>query len=250
MKYDDMPAEITAAAENDWLDVTFVRKEKIDGRTKEMMEGKKRDFFGKSAGKIKALLSKRRHKQPPAPDADGYGAGQRAPRERKTGAKLKNIWQKSWKPAAACLVIALALVGMRYADGGFVGDVLGYAKATYTSAVEPVRNDGNANTLTLPSNADVAVSGGDITLTGGTLAVSLKDGTVKDATETSVTVNVGENLDIVYSNLSEVMVARGDKVTQYQVLGKYGDSAVVNLIVDGQKVTGVTADGYTVSWQI
>ena len=41
MKYDDMPAEITAAAENDWLDVTFVRKEKIDGRTKEMMEGKK-----------------------------------------------------------------------------------------------------------------------------------------------------------------------------------------------------------------
>ena len=46
------------------------------------------------------------------------------------------------------------------------------------------------------------------------------------------------------------MVARGDKVTQYQVLGKYGDSAVVNLIVDGQKVTGVTADGYTVSWQI
>ena len=64
MKYDDMPAEITAAAENDWLDVTFVRKEKIDGRTKEMMEGKKRDFFGKSAGKIKALLSKRRHKQP------------------------------------------------------------------------------------------------------------------------------------------------------------------------------------------
>ena len=139
---------------------------------------------------------------------------------------------------------------MRYADGGFVGDVFGYAKATYTSAVEPVRNDGNANTLTLPSNADVAVSGGDITLTGGTLAVSLKDGTVKDATETSVTVNVGENFDIVYSNLSEVMVARGDKVTQYQVLGKYGDSAVVNLIVDGQKVTGVTADGYTVSWQI
>ena len=198
MKYDDMPAEITAAAENDWLDVTFVRKEKIDGRTKEMMEGKKRDFFGKSAGKIKALLSKRRHKQPPAPDAD----------------------------------------------------VFGYAKATYTSAVEPVRNDGNANTLTLPSNADVAVSGGDITLTGGTLAVSLKDGTVKDATETSVTVNVGENFDIVYSNLSEVMVARGDKVTQYQVLGKYGDSAVVNLIVDGQKVTGVTADGYTVSWQL
>ena len=34
------------------------------------------------------------------------------------------------------------------------------------------------------------------------------------------------------------------------LLGKYGDSAVVNLIVDGQKVTGVTADGYTVSWQI
>ena len=41
MKYDDMPAEITAAAENDWLDVTFVRKEKIAGPPKEMMKGRK-----------------------------------------------------------------------------------------------------------------------------------------------------------------------------------------------------------------
>lgn len=253
MKYDDMPADITPATENDWLDVTFVQKQKIDQQTADLMQEGKTNFLSKGVGKVKGLFAARKKDRRSESEQSDNGAviyrSVKRRRVRKSG-RLKNIWQKSWKPAAACLVIALALVGMRYADGGFVGDVFGYAKATFTSALVQTDGADSNNVMTLPSNADVAVSNGDITLTGGSLAVNLKDGKVKETTETSVTVNVGENFDIVYSNLSEVMVASGDTVTQYQVLGKYGDSAVVNLIIDGQKVTGVTADGYTVSWQI
>lgn len=262
MKYDDMPARENNASENEWLSVSFTQSKKIDDETRVMMEGEKpQSVFARGAEKVKALF---RRRQKPAPEESLYDGQsditeeiytrpvivREIPRAKfKEG--LKTVWQKGWKPAAACLIIALALVGMRYIDNGFVGDVFGYAKETFTSTIANQTDyvdDGNV--MTIPSNADVSVSDGDIVLTGGSLAVNFQKGTVKEITDTSVVVSVSDNFDIVYSNLSEVMVKAGDAVEQYGVLGKYGENAVVNLIIGGQKVTGVSADGYTIKWSV
>ena len=134
---------------------------------------------------------------------------------------------------------------MFFIDGGFVGDVFSYAKDTVTSSTA---NQNAKTTLSLPANANLTINGDDVTLTGGTLAVNLLNGKIKDVTETSVTVFADNGIELVYSNLSEVLVAKDDVVSQYHVLGKYDDSAVVSLLQDGQKITGITADGYTLSW--
>ena len=95
---------------------------------------------------------------------------------------------------------------------------------------------------------DVKVEGGNVTLTGGSLAVNFLGGKVAEVTENSVTVSCSDGFDVIYSNLNEVLVAKDDVVSQYQVLGKYKDSAVVNLVQDGQPITNVSANGYTLSW--
>ncbi len=269
MKYDDMPTYENNATENEWLSVKFTQSKKIDEETKEMMEnnGKVKKFFSDGVSKVKGLFAKRQ-KQAQVQEDLHQTVAQDLQDEQETCApvierkmpkmrgrlnkdKAKRIWQKSWKPAAACLVIVGVLIGMRYADAGFVGDVFGYAKDTFTSTiVAPQTEADNPNTVVMPSNAEVAITDGDITLSGGSLAVNLKAGTVTDVTETGVTVSVGDKFDIVYSNLSEVLVNVGDSVAQYHVLGKYDDSAIVNLIVDGQKLTGVSADGFTLKWQV
>ena len=267
MNYDDMPTYENNASENEWLSVKFTQSKKIDEETKEMMEnnGKVKNFFMGGVSKVKSFFTKKQKHIADAHEDLQADAEVREVEEiytpvieRKTArkqfvnkGKVKRVWQKAWKPAAACLVIAGVLLGMRYADAGFVGDVFGYAKNTFTSTiVAPQADDSSKDTIVMPSNAEVTIVDGDIMLSGGSLAVNFKEGKVTDVTETSVTVSVGDKFDIVYSNLSEVLVEIGDSVAQYHVLGKYEDSAMVNLIVNGQKLTGVSADGYTLKWQI
>ena len=100
----------------------------------------------------------------------------------------------------------------------------------------------------MPANATITAEGGNVTLSGGSLAVNFLNGKVAEVTESSVTVSCGDGFDVTYSNLNEVLVAKNDLVSQYQVLGKYDQNAMVSLLQDGQKITGVTADGYTLSW--
>ena len=262
MKFDDMPTYENNASENEWLSVKFNQSKKIDEETKEMMEnGKIKKFFSENVNKFKGLFSKKQKhvsidNQNLQDESEQEVCAPVVQRKAKShrvfdGQTAKRVWQKSWKPAAACLLIVGVLVGMRYADNGFVGDVFGYAKDTFTSTiVAPQPNSDNQNVIVMPSNAQVAITDGDITLSGGSLAVNFKEGKVTDVTESGVTVSVGDKFDIVYSNLSEVLVNVGDNVAQYHVLGKYGDSAVVNLIVNGQKLTGVSADGFTLKWQV
>ena len=266
MNYDDMHTYENNASENEWLSVKFTQSKKIDAETKEMMEnnGKVKKLFSDGVNKVKGMFTKKQKNADMQEDVQAVADVREVEEEiytpvvrRKTvneysgKGRIRRAFQKAWKPAAACLVIAGVLIGMRYADAGFVGDVFGYAKDTFTSTIvaqQPVES--SQDTVVMPSNAEVTVTNGDIMLSGGTLAINFKEGTVTDVTETSVTVSVGDKFDIVYSNLSEVLVELGYSVAQYHVLGKYEDNAMVNLIVNGQKLTGVYADGFTLKWQV
>ncbi|MBR2029274.1 MAG: hypothetical protein IJ999_00010 [Clostridia bacterium] len=215
----DMPNAFESY-ENDWLEVKYVSPQDMHEKQNEQSR------FAKLKGRFA-----KKQKQ---------GAVVHA--KEKSG--FSKIFKKSLKPVGVCAIIALVLAGMLFVENGFVGDVFGFAKDTYTS------NDG-ANvikTISLPANATIKTEGGNVTLSGGSLAVSFLKGKVSDVTESSVTVSCSDGFDVIYSNLNEVLVAKNDLVSQYQVLGKYTENAVVNLVQNGQPITNVSANGYTLSW--
>ena len=210
--------------ENDWLEVKYVSpqdmQEKQEKENKQSMFAKLKSKFGKKQNQNEnAVVVKTK---------GGFARG----------------FKKSLKPVGICAIVALVLAGLMFVENGFVGDVFGFAKDNYASN----NNQKVMTTMTLPANATVTVDGGDVTLTGGTLAVNFLGGKVAEVTENSVTVSCNDGFDMIYSNLNDVLVAKDDVVSQYQVLGKYTDSAVVNLVQDGQPITNVSANGYTLSW--
>lgn len=209
--------------ENDWLEVKYVSpqdmQEKQEKENKQSMFAKLKSKFGKKQNQNENAVVKTK---------GGFARG----------------FKKSLKPVGICAIVALVLAGLMFVENGFVGDVFGFAKDNYASN----NNQKVMTTMTLPANATVTVDGGDVTLTGGTLAVNFLGGKVAEVTENSVTVSCNDGFDMIYSNLNEVLVAKDDVVSQYQVLGKYTDSAVVNLVQDGQPITNVSANGYTLSW--
>lgn len=223
MNHDDMPCGFESY-ENDWLEVKYATPKQME---EEHM--KKQNFFSKTLTKVKEKFAKNKKEVA-------------CKRGKKVG-----FTKKVLKPVGVCAIIALLVVGVFFVDGGFVGDVFSYAKDTLVS--ESVLNQNISTTkLTLPANATVSVKDGNVLLSGGSLVVNLFDGKVTDVTESSVTVCAEDGLGVVYSNLSQIYVQKGDVVSDFFVLGKYDESATVNLLQDGQKITSVSADGYTLSW--
>lgn len=210
--------------ENDWLEVKYVSPQ-------DMQEQQEKENKQSMFAKLKSKFGKKQKQNENAVVAKTKGGFARG-------------FKKSLKPVGICAIVALVLAGLMFVENGFVGDVFGFAKDNYASN----NNQNVMTTMTLPANATVTVDGGDVTLTGGTLAVNFLGGKVAEVTENSVTVSCNDGFDMIYSNLNEVLVAKDDVVSQYQVLGKYTDSAVVNFVQDGQPITNVSANGYTLSW--
>ena len=217
MTHDDMSCGFESY-ENDWLEVKYATPEQMEE------EQKQQGLIEKTVLKAKQKFMSKKEK----------------------GSKKRFSFssKKLLKPVGICALIALLVAGIFFVDGGFVGDVFSYAKDNVTNT----SGQNAKTTLSLPANATVQVSGDEVTLTGGSIAVNFVQGKVTDVTESSVTVCNNDGFGVVYSNLSEVMVAKDDVVGQYHVLGKYDQNAMVSLLQDGQKITGVTADGYTLSW--
>ena len=218
MNHGDMPCGFESY-ENDWLEVKYATPKQMEEE-----QTKKQNFFAKILSKTKLKFAKNKKEVA-------------CKQNKKVGFAKKVL-----KPVGVCAIIALLVAGVFLVDGGFVGDVFSYAKDTLVS------ENVSATKLTLPANATVSVQDGNILLSGGSLAVNLFDGKVTDVTESSVTVCADDGLGVVYSNLSQVYVQKGDVVSDFFVLGKYDQSATVNLLQDGQKITSVSADGYTLSW--
>ena len=223
MNHDDMPCGFESY-ENDWLEVKYATPKQMD---EEQM--KKQNVFAKTLSKAKQKFAKNKKEV--------------ACKQNKKVGFAKRVL----KPVGVCAIIALLVAGVFFVDGGFVGDVFSYAKDALVS--ENISDQNLSTTkLTLPANATVTVQDGNVLLRGGSLAVNLFEGKVTDVTESSVTVCANDGLGVVYSNLSQVFVQKDDVVSDFFVLGKYDESATVNLLQDGQKITSVSADGYTLSW--
>ncbi len=157
-----------------------------------------------------------------------------------------------WLTRAIVLVLVVGvLVAMRFVDSGFVGDIFDTVKQAYASDITQAFGIKSGDTINLPINVTVeGVEDGTVTISGGKVLLNFKKGEVKDVTDTSVTVQVDDKLQIVYSGLSRVMVVVGDKLADQSVIGKYANSATVNLIYDGEVVKDITTVNYTLVWKV
>ena len=238
MEINDMQIVEGQAYQNDWLEVkTFSQNE--EGSCK-----KEEGFFLKLYKKFKNSFPKKDGQKQEAVCGE-ESCGQKCIKNN----VVSRVWSKIFKPIACVAVICLVFAGVAVIDNGFASEVFGFAKDTYTSVIVGDENGSqHKNKVVVSSNAAISVVDGDVMLTGGSIAVNFLQGTVTDVTDTSVTVSTNDGMDIVYSNLNEVLVSKDDVLSPYHAVGRYDQNAVINIVQDGKKVTDVMAEGYTLSW--
>ena len=155
--------------------------------------------------------------------------------------------------AFICLFVLGTLLAMRFVEDGFIGEVLVMAKSAYSQNIVDVIADGKnrESIIDLPINVMVdGVENGTVRVIGGKVLLNFKKGIVEDVTEDTVTVSVDENLKIIYSGLSKVLVNVGDEVLNQAVLGKYVTSVNVNLLYAGEVVKDIATVNYSLVWKI
>ena len=213
MDYDGVNSIVCDAEENDWLDVSYSERKYVQ---EEQPATKKRKWFNFNF-------------------------------------KFPKINLKLSKPLkitlVAVLVVAL-LAAMLFIDGKFATDVFQTAKAAFAGSVFDNSAQDVYETVTIPSNVDlVDVANGVATFSGGKVALSFTDGVVTNVTETSVTVAINDTTTITYDNLTEVMVAVGDKVSANTLLARYDGTFTASVSVDGQ-VKDVVGSETQLAWNV
>lgn len=161
---------------------------------------------------------------------------------------------KKWIARGLVSVMVLGtLLAMRFVEDGFIGEVFAMAKSSYgQNIVEAIADSQRRESvIELPINVVVEeVNEGTVKVTGGKVLLNFKKGVVSDVTEDTVTVNVDDNLKIIYSGLVKVLVKSGDEVGEQAVLGKYVGTANVNLLYAGEVVKDITNVNYSLVWKI
>jgi len=161
---------------------------------------------------------------------------------------------KKWivRSFVAIFVIG-TLVAMRFVQNGFMGEVFAVAKAGYSQNVIQVISNSQQrqSIINLPINVTVdKVDNGSVIVSGGKVLLNFKKGKVLDTTKDTVTISVDDNLQIVYSGLTKILVNVGDELAEQAVLGKYVNTATVNLLYDGEVVKDITTVNYSLVWKI
>ena len=147
----------------------------------------------------------------------------------------------------ACLAI---LLGFTFVKGNFDGNFLQVAKATVTSSVFAPQS-AVSTTLSVPCNMQVdSVNDGVIVLSGGKVLTSLTAGTVLQYVEDTLTIQVDDNVVVVYDGVVDCYVSAGDVVSNNQLLGKYNGSVSATVVYNGQVVVDVVASPSIIKWSV
>ncbi|MDD4832457.1 MAG: hypothetical protein PHI78_02160 [Clostridia bacterium] len=164
--------------------------------------------------------------------------------------KPKAKLPKNMLVTVGALIIIIGIVcGMIFINGGT--DIFETAKMAYISTVFGNSDSVNQKTsVTLPVNAVVqgVESDGTVEIGGGTLCMNLAKGVVVSVTETSVTVKIDEDINMVYSDLTSILVEDGQTVDENAVLGKYDGTMKVNVVIENTVVTNIVGTDKSFEW--
>lgn len=168
------------------------------------------------------------------------------PKKRKLGKLIANPFVQIF---ALVFVAAAIMVGGMFISGDN-DTVMGLAKTTFLNLFEADETPQRA-TITLPYNISIdSVDEGVITFSGGRIVVSFTDGTVSDVVDGKISVTLADDTIIVYSNMTECFVEKGDTVASYDVLGKYSDHATVSIFYQGQLIVDVIGSESQLQWSV
>ena len=164
--------------------------------------------------------------------------------KQKNKPHIKFKLSKPLKIAAIALLCAALLAALLFVDGQFAKDVFETAKAAFSSTVFTDREtDATAPSVAIPRKYDlVDVADGVATFNGGKAALSFTAGKVVATGDNSVTVEMDDNTDIVYNNLTDIFVKTGDVVSVNSLLARYDGSFTVTVMVNDTAVDVVGSE--------
>ena len=164
--------------------------------------------------------------------------------------KIKIKFKKAWTYVAVAFVCVAVLAGLLFVDGNFTRDVFSAVRTASTSVFTRPQHI-TENKVNIPCNLTlIEINDGVMTFGGGSVALSLTQGTVKEIAEDSVTIAVDEDTEIVYYNLNNLLVSVGDKIDENAVLGKYDGTFTVAILENGQVVKGVVGSENQLKWSV
>lgn len=165
--------------------------------------------------------------------------------------KLSKIkLKKPSKTLVAVLACVLALATLFVVSGG---GVLTTARSTYLSVLDVFDGEQNVvgGKIAIPSNLSlVNVTDGVATFNGGRALLSFTSGKVNTVGEGTVTVDVDDKTQIVYTNLGEIFVAEGDVLTAGSLVARYGETVGASLVYDGQIVDKLVGSSSELGWSV
>lgn len=165
----------------------------------------------------------------------------------KKSAAVKKRGRRGFYVAVACVIIAGALLGLAFIDSGFVGGIFQSAMETFTTGIFAPKQQ----TIQMPTNAEVySCINGDIVIGGSSVVLNISKGVVKsiDAETGKVVVSINEKYDVVYGGVTEIMVTEGQSLEKYALIGRYTETAVINILKEGAKVSQVSCQDYKIVW--
>ena len=172
------------------------------------------------------------------------------PQAEKREKTKRTKFSRVWKVAVVAVLCVAILSAMLFLDGDFKTSVFNAVKTAVSSVFDSAPQNAE-NKINIPCNLNlVDVNDGVMTFNGGRAATSLTAGTVKEATEDSVTVALDENTCIVYSQLTSVFVKAGDEVVQSGILGKYDAQYTATILQNGEVVKQVVGSETQLSWNV
>lgn len=238
--------------EEQWLDVKFTNRKYLQDEKKQLSakteQGILNRLFSKKAKPEPMQLSDSELdyvREPSVDESQQLNAVTSIPHKKSSTTPFTGVRRAV---ALGILIVAL-LVGMRFVDSGFAGEIFVNARTAYTSSITSTVK--MKETIKLPVVYTVAsISDGDVMIQGGRIVFSITSGTVTSVFDNCLEIKVNDRLSIVYSELTDVYVEEGQEITTNTAIGKYEDSTFISFIYDGVKVVNISTDNKSITFQI
>ncbi|MEG1710371.1 MAG: hypothetical protein RR054_02995 [Clostridia bacterium] len=163
-------------------------------------------------------------------------------------AYIGKINKKGLITAGAVAVVIIAVI-CAFSFGGV--NAKSWWNDVKTGALTVFGVKANKNKIDLSATTLVdSITNGDIIIKGGQLSLTLSDGTVKTVTDNSVTIEYDKNTCITYSSIKDIMVIAGQKVSKFDIIGKYDEMCIINVIYQNEKVINVAKINNAIVWEI
>jgi len=223
--------EANFAVENDWLDLSYVERKYV-----EIPEAEKQ--------KEEEVQEEEYHSEDEMNDNNENNSNKEGILNR----FISKIGKK-WAIAASFALIIVIAALCAFTIGGVDAQQWWSDVRREALDVFGVETPSNKFTLSAISTID-SISGGDIVISGGSLAITFTDGVVKNVTDTSVTIEYSDDTQIVYSSLKDIQVVSGQVLSCYDIIGYYDEMCIVNIFHNGKKVENVVEIDRTVIWEV